>query len=62
MEKPDILVVVDAPPTPKRKKTFEIGALVLPSIKCDDYQDEFMANYGDFSASWRKQIDEQRRF
>jgi len=28
----------------------------------DDYQDEFMANYENFSESWRDQIDKNKRF
>lgn len=28
----------------------------------DDYQDEFMANYDNFSQSWRDQIDQNKKF
>jgi len=49
------------PVPPPIKKPSALGAN-LEGLKKKDFQDEFMENYDDFSASWREQIDREKRF
>lgn len=43
-------------------KAAKLGLNLKSMIKNDDYQDEFMSNYENFSQSWRDQIDKNKRF
>lgn len=57
----DLNPKTEAPAPPPAVKIPKLG-LNLENIKKQDFQDEFMEKFDEYSKSWRDMIEQQKRF